>query len=119
DPRARCRTDLPPVDFDVVQGFRVGTAREEVLVHHAGGELAVPVTAVAVEGEGEGDGAAEGDAPAMGARSTGASPRPRPPLLPQPEPSEAVGYSRDYDLGEAIKDAVRQLPDQAPGFNDW
>jgi hypothetical protein len=35
------------------------------------------------------------------------------------EPGEAVGYSRAYDLGEAIREAIDKLPTQAPGIPDW
>ena len=34
-------------------------------------------------------------------------------------PSEAVGYSDAYDLGEAIKDAIGQLPGRGGNIADW
>jgi hypothetical protein len=34
-------------------------------------------------------------------------------------PAEAVGHSRNYDLGEAIRDAIDQLPTRGEGIRDW
>jgi len=36
-----------------------------------------------------------------------------------PEPQEAVGRSRDYDFGEAMRDAIDQLGEQGAGIPDW
>ena len=36
-----------------------------------------------------------------------------------PGPHEAVGRSRDYDLGEAMRAAIAQLPPQGAGIPDW
>lgn len=35
------------------------------------------------------------------------------------EPQEAIGLSRTYDLGEAVHDAIKQLPAQGAGIPDW
>jgi len=34
-------------------------------------------------------------------------------------PAESVGYSRAYDLGEAVRDALSSTPPQNPGIPDW
>lgn len=100
DPRARCA----PLDqpFDATQAFRIGVHREEVLVRHAGGELTVPVQSL------------EASAGLAGRRAD-------PPLLidlPQAEPQEATGYSTSWDLQEAMRDAIAQLPKRTD-VTDW
>jgi hypothetical protein len=35
------------------------------------------------------------------------------------DPMQAVGYSDNWDLGEAIKDAIASLPDRGGGIPDW
>lgn len=98
DPRMKCA----PMEqaFHVTQAFRIGTHREEVTVHDAGGERTVEVrlldTAARVSGAADGGPRAE---------------------LPQHEVREAVGYSRDWNLEEAMRDAIAQLPDL--GIPDW
>lgn len=99
DPRARC---APMVDgFEVAQAFRVGARRDAVVVHHAGGDLSVEVTALEAD---ERLGLVPGDRPGV--------------ELPQTERSEAVGYSRSWDLQEAMRDAIAQLP-RREDMTDW
>ncbi len=104
DTRVRCTPD--PVPFEVQQAFRVGVVRKEVLVHHRDGQLNVDVDKVPLPA-----GAAGGvTAGAMvGASVFDAGTR----------PAEAVGYSRAYDLAEAIRDAITRLPAQGAGIPDW
>lgn len=99
DPLARCAQVV--ADFEVAQAFRIGVHRDAVLLHHAGGELSVDVT--------------ELDA----SERLGVAPGERPPVeLPQTEPSEAVGYSKSWDLQEAMRDAIAQLP-RREDIADW
>lgn len=99
DPRARCA--VVEAGFEVAQAFRIGAHRKNVLLHHAGGELSVDVTELDT---GERLGVVPGD---------------RPPLeLPQTERSEAVGYSTSWDLQEAMRDAIAQLPHRED-IADW
>ncbi|WP_454084597.1 hypothetical protein [Georgenia sp. Marseille-Q6866] len=99
DPLAKCAAVV--ADFEVAQAFRTGGYREAVVVHHAGGEFSVEVTALDA-GE------------RLGVVQEG-----RPPIeLPQTEPSEAVGYSSSWDLQEAMRDAIAQLP-RRDDISDW
>ncbi len=104
DPRLRCAPD--PVPFEHQRAFRVGTLRPQIRVHHAGGELNVDVEDLTPGLQGR-----------MGvARERGAGGS---ILEVDREPQEAIGFSRAYDLGEAIQDAIRQLPPQGAGIPDW
>jgi hypothetical protein len=95
DPRVRCVQVV--ADYEVARAYRIGGAREQVLVQHAGGELYVEVQQLTTEGV-SGGGL---------------------PFDPFGEPAEADGYSRAYDLGEAIRDAVSKLPPRGAGIPDW
>lgn len=100
DPRARCAPLEQP--FDATQAFRVGAARSEALVHHAGGQLTVPVQRLE---------------PGAGAAAQRAGAGAMPAELPGGVPHEAVGYSKAWDLQEAMRDAISQLPGN--GIADW
>lgn len=104
DPRVRCTPD--PVPFEHQRAFRVGTLRPQISVHHAGGELNVEVEELTPDVPGR-------RAVAPERRAAGSI------LDVEREPQEAIGFSRAYDLGEAIQDAVRQLPPQGAGIADW
>lgn len=88
-------------DFEVAQAFRIGGPREEVVVHHAEGEMTVEVRRLNVE-------RAAVDQAALTF-----------PPDPFGEPSEAYGYSRNFDYGEAVRDAIAKLPDRGAGIPDW
>ncbi len=96
-PAKRCAPAV--TEYESVSAFRIGTARETVVVHHAGGRLDVDVVVVPVP---------EG---ASSARQLLVE-------LEAHEPSEAVGYSSNWDLGEAMKDAIERLPKRDDVF-DW
>lgn len=99
DPRARCMWQ--EADFEVAQAFRIGGDRPEVVVHHSGGELTVEVSELSVDGD--------ADRRAPGPLSG----------LVDGAPVTAFGYSRDYDLAEAVRAAVSQLPDRGAGIPDF
>lgn len=105
DPRVRCTAAVAP--FEVHQAYRVGVLRRHVLLHHEGGELTVEVEDLTPQLASLRPAAAP-DAPGGGLLGT---------LIG--DPGEAVGYSRDYDLGEAVRDAIAKLPPQAPQIPDW
>lgn len=98
DPRVRCIQVI--ADYEVAQAFRIGGPRDQVLVRHAGGELYVDVQQVSLEAE-------------------GAVPTRTSPFDPFGDPAEADGYSRSYDLGEALQDAIKKLPPRGHGIPDW
>ena len=107
NPLARCMAPEPPgVDFEAVQAFRIGGARSEVVVHHAGGEVTVEVEELSVH-----DDVAES--------SKGRAVVGSPLLDPFGEPVEAYGYSRNYDLAEAVHDAIGKIPPRGVGIPDW
>ncbi|MCA1679719.1 MAG: hypothetical protein LC790_13650 [Actinobacteria bacterium] len=99
DPRLRCTP--APAQFEEARAFRVGTLRPAIVVHHAGDELTVEVQELKLPLEAAG-------APARSVLDD-----------LNREPHEAVGRSRDYDLGEAMRDAISQLPVQGAGIPDW
>ena len=98
DPRMRCMQQVAP--FEVVQAFRIGGERDEVIVHDSGGERSVQVQQLRAEGD-----SAERGTPTF-------------PPDPFGEPGEADGYSRGYDLAEAIHDAIGKLPDRGSVIPD-
>lgn len=101
DPRVRCTPD--PAPFEEQCAFRVGPLRPQVIVHHAEGELEVDVEDLTA-----------GIESATGERQLA------PSIFDiEPEPHEAIGTSRGYDLGEAIQAAITQLPPQGAGIPDW
>lgn len=102
DPRMRCTPD--PAPFEVQQAFRIGMLRETVIVHHRDGQLSVDV---------------ENLTPADAAQTHPSGAAGRLVLDFDARPADAVGYSRAYDLGEAIREAIAQLPPQGPGIPDW
>ncbi len=106
DPRRRCVPDPLPAPFEVQAAFRIGGVRPEVIVHHSGGPLTVQVESV--------DPPADSGAPGASRAAAGGT-----SILEPAGPSEAVGYSRSYDLAEAIRDAIGQLPPQGLGIPDW
>ena len=83
--------------------FHVGVTRESVSVHHAGGELTVEVEDLRAEDD---------RAVSFGPSVAGSA------LSPDGQ-AEAVGYSRDFDFGEAFRDAIDKLPQQSPQIPDW
>jgi hypothetical protein len=85
NPLARCANVVTP--YERSELFRLGDGNVESLtLHTAGGTMDVPVETL--------------DAPDGGA-------------VPS-DPDEAVGYSRDWDLGEAMQDAIAKLPPGEP-----
>lgn len=81
DPLAICTDVVTP--YRRTELFRLGGGDvESITLHTAGGDMDVPVET-------------------LGAADAGAV---------SPEPGEAVGYSRNWDLGEAMQDALAQLP---------
>lgn len=100
DPRVRCTPD--PASFEEQRAFRVGILRPQVIVHHAAGELSVDVEDLTPGLENAGGAGLGGSLFHL-----------------DPQPHEAVGRSRDYDLGEAMRAAIAQLPPQGAGIPDW
>ncbi|MDO5741272.1 MAG: hypothetical protein Q4P07_14115 [Ornithinimicrobium sp.] len=99
-PLMRCA--MQEVDFEAARAFRIEGARPEVVVHHAGGELTVDVKELPV-------------ADALRASVTT-------PLQGDffgEDPVEATGYSRAYDLSEAVREAVDKLPVRGADIPDW
>ncbi len=85
----------------------MGLRREGVVVHHGGGQLEVAVEDAVPQDD-------SGETLALRDGRSGVS------LVDlDAEPGEAIGYSRAYDLREAIEDAIRQLPPQGPDIPDW
>lgn len=102
DPRVRCTPDAVP--YEVQGAFRIGSPRDQVLVHHADGELEVAVETL------QGENALSGSARRAPA-----------PILPDLDrgPAEATGYSRNFDYGEALRDAISKLPYRGGDMPDW
>jgi hypothetical protein len=98
-PNIGCARVMTPYEHQDV--FRVGVKRDIVVVHHAGGKLSVEV---------------EDLTPV-----DGAGPEAVASLLPdRPEGHpQAVGYSSNYDFGEALRDAIAKLPSQGAQIPDW
>lgn len=85
DPRVRCIARV--TDFDDAAAFRTAAAPREIVVRHAGGDLTVEVTELVTE-----------------SRLTQLTPD-----LPGSGPAEAVGYSSNWDVAEAFRDAISHL----------
>jgi hypothetical protein len=102
----RCITQVVPYDYR--EAFDIGARRDELVVETRDGAISVAVEDYA----GAAQAAAES---ARVALSTVHDPLGGGEL----EPNEAVGYSRNWDFGEALRDAVKQLPGQNPGVPDW
>ncbi len=98
-PNARCVPE--EVSYEHQEVFTVGLRRDEVIVHHAGGELTVAVQELTPD--------------AGEAMRSLAGPGPAGPQLPTG--GEAVGYSSAFDLGEAFRDAIAKIP--ASPIPDW
>jgi hypothetical protein len=99
---AKCAQVLTP--YEHADAFHIGGPRDEVTLHSAEGELAVRVQDLKPDWD-----------PGEVAESAGTG------LLASylGEPGEAIGYSNAYDLGEAMRDAIAQLPPQGGGIPDW
>lgn len=101
DPLARCTEVVVP--YEVAQAFRFGSAIEKVTLHAEGGPIEVPVETLP---------ALEPGPVVVGITGTPAADIVMPP-------QEATGYSEGYDVGEAVRDAIDQLPERNPGIPDW
>ena len=104
DIHVRCGPD--PVPYEVHQAFRVGGRRDGVVVHHGGGQLDLEVEDVSPRVDSIGGQGLPGEARGSVFDVDG-------------EPSDAVGYSRSYDLREAIEDAIKGLPPRGAHIPDW
>lgn len=113
DPRARCRLETAP--YEVTRAFRIGIPRESVVVYHAPGRLDVDVDVLGVDLE---ESAEESPQPS---RAAAAAPGSRLASIFDEDrpPAEAVGYSRAYDLGAAVRDAIAKIPPRGAGIPDW
>lgn len=101
-PNVRCVPEA--VAYEHQQAFQVGVVREDVTLHHAGGELSLDVENLTAADESavraladSGPGAWGLDLPTGG--------------------GEAIGISRAFDFGEAFRDAITKIP--TPSFPDW
>ncbi|MDQ3933883.1 MAG: hypothetical protein M3340_04550 [Actinomycetota bacterium] len=104
DPLALCARVIAP--YELAEAFQIGSAREHVTLHHAEGQMDVPVEQL-----------------------TQTSPAAAPDPAAEPAvisigdivgpPSEAVGYSESYDLGEAVQRAIANLPRRGQDIPDW
>ncbi len=103
-PNVRCV--LEPMQYEYQEAFRVGVKRDAVKLHHAEGELLLEVEDLS-------PGADDVDAVACLCRDL----VPRPPLGVSSEGSEAVGYSTDFDVTEAFRDAISKI--RTPSIPDW
>lgn len=101
DPAAICTEVV--VQYEVTQTFHLGGDFDKVTLHAEGGPIEVKIDAVPPLEPG--------------------------PVIPSPPgiaaadavtpPQEATGYSDSFDVGEAIRDAIKQLPDRGRGIPDW
>ena len=81
-PNVRCV--LEPVVYEYQEAFTIGVMRDTVIVHHAGGEISVPVDDLSPKFQG---------------------------LLPlELGFTEVIGYSDSFDFNEAFRDAVDKIP---------
>ncbi len=100
-PNIRCVPEAVPYEHQQV--FRVGIMRDAVTLHHADGEASV-----AVEDLGSGD---------EGAIEEIVTPTATSGWEVIPARIEAVGFSRNFDYGEALRDAISKIP--TPDLPDW
>jgi len=91
-----CPDVVTPYAYQEV--FFVGGKRETVKLHHADGDFQVSVQELTQKVD---------EDPARAELALGNL------------PSEATGYSDAWDLAEAFRDAIRQLPDRGVGIPDW
>lgn len=95
--------------YQCAEAFRVGGDFEQVTLHTAGGNMEVPIQLLEEQGG--------ADAPAAAAAATTAAATDPRAVLGQP--AEAVGYSNNWDFGEAMKDAISKLPPRGANIPDW
>jgi hypothetical protein len=96
DPRARCMQVVAP--YEVSAAFQIGPARDHVVIHHADGELEISVQKIAAQSPAERNITSD---------------------LFERDPVTVTGYSRTFDLAEAIDDAIKQIPPTHPEIPDW
>jgi hypothetical protein len=97
DPRVRCIQVV--TRYERAEVFAVaGLAGKTVQLDTGGGQIAIEVEEVI------------GQEPADGGDS---------PFDDIGEPGEAVGYSPSWDLAEAVRDAIGQLPSRGGHIADW
>ncbi len=89
-----------PVPYEYQEAFRIGLKRDAIKLHRAGGEVLVEVEDLSPEAA---DLVASVAAPTSVVRPTSGS--------------EAVGYSTNFDLTEAFRDAIGKIP--TPAIPDW
>ena len=104
DPRVRCTPD--PVPYEVQGAFRIGAGRDQVVVHHADGELEVTVETLTPDGQ---------EAPIRAGTNDSS------PILfdADRDPVEVAGESRNFDFGEALSDAIAKIPNRGGNIPDW
>ena len=100
-PDARCAMQTVPYEHHEV--FRIGSRRDTVDLQAADGLRSVDVEHLTVEDTERGV----------------AATRSSPIGDPRPEAAEAVGYSTNFDLEEAMRDAIGRLPSPVPPIPDW
>lgn len=96
DPLAICPDVMTP--YVRVEAFRLGGEAEKVTLHTAGGNIEVAIETIP---------SPDGDA-----APAAVDPRTAPPV-------DAIGYSDNWDFGEALKNAIAQIPDRGAGIPDW
>ncbi len=118
-PNIRCIQVVTPYEYE--DAFRIGAARPEIRLHHADGDQLVPVEDLTP---------AVGQAPERYPSAPGVT-----PATPTDDatgmeavdvlqdvlggPAEAVGFSRAFDFGEALRDAIEKLPSRGGSIPDW
>ena len=108
-PDVRCAQVLTPYEHHGV--FMIGSKRETIRLHHAGGELTVNVE----------DLTREEDSPEASGRPSGVGPRPLPswPDRPAPAPPGLWATRRTSTSGRRSEDAIDKLPPQSTQIPDW
>lgn len=102
-PNVRCV--LEPLPYEYQEAFRVGARRDAVTLYHAGGDLSVAVTDLTEETSGS---SARMDEPNLTRTLMAEMPN---------EGTEAVGFSKQFDFKEALRDAIEKIP--VPDIPDW